>query len=284
MTPPFSRVAIVGVGLLGSSLGLALKARGQADHIVGIGRRESSLAVARDRGAIDTSSTDMAAAADADLIVLATPAACVPAQLDELRNIVRDDATVTDVASTKAAICAHARSTWPGPRRFVGSHPMAGSEKFGPEHGDAELYKGSVCLMESGPGVAPDARDTVRALWAGVGARVVDIEPRMHDAVLARTSHLPHVLAAAIATLSNRTGDVRDVIGNGFRDTTRIAAGRPEVWRDISLTNRSALLDAISEMQEYLAAFGKALAESDADAVEAFFEEGRLAREDVVGE
>ncbi len=284
MTPPFPNVAIVGVGLLGASLGLALKARGLAGQVMGIGRRESSLAVALDRGAIDQYATDLAAAVAADLVVVATPAAKVIDQLDALRPRLRPDTVVTDVASTKAAICAHARKTWTAPRRFVGSHPMAGSEKFGPEHGDAKLYEDSVCLMEAGPGVAPEARAQVRALWSGVGARVVDIEPRVHDALLARTSHLPHVLAAAIATLSARSGNVRDVVGNGFRDTTRIAAGRPEVWRDISLTNREALLDAVEEMQLYLKTFHEALARNDGEALEQFFEDGRAAREEALGE
>lgn len=283
MTPAFERVAILGVGLLGASLGLALKQRGLAGHILGIGRRLESLEAALRIGAIDAHSLDPASAAAASLIVIATPAALVEPMLDQIRPILAPGAVVTDVASTKAAICQHAAATWPAPRRFVGSHPMAGSEKFGPEHGDPELYTGSVCFVESSDGLDPEATATVQRLWEAVGAQVVRVAPAEHDLYVARTSHLPHVLAAAIAEVAGRAGDVRPFVGNGFRDTTRIAAGRAEVWRDISLTNRDALLATLDELQQDLGVFRAALEQRDGAALEAFFEAGRAARLRILG-
>ncbi len=178
MSAHFDRVAIIGVGLLGASLGLALKARGLAARVAGAGRRRSSLDEALRVGAVDEAFLEVAEAVNgADLVVIATPAALVCAKLDEMQPLLAPDAIVTDVASTKARICAHAAGLWPRDRRFVGSHPMAGSEKFGPSHGRADFYENSVCLVESAEGLDVQAREQVLALWRGVGARVLDIEP-----------------------------------------------------------------------------------------------------------
>lgn len=281
----FGRVTIIGVGLLGASLGLALKAHGLANRVTGVGRRQSSLDKALSTGAIDDATFDLReAAATADLIVLATPAAEVIVKLDEIREFCPDHACITDVASTKARICAHAAALWPAPRPFVGAHPMAGSEKFGPEHGSADLYAGSICLVEDSSDLDPAARETVVRLWQAVGAETVAIDPRRHDALLARTSHIPHVLSAAIATLAERQGDVRELIGNGYRDMTRIAASRPEVWRDITMTNREAILDGLDELQRHIESFSRALRDEDAAAIETFFGAGRDARRDTVPE
>jgi prephenate dehydrogenase len=285
MSAGFGRVTIIGVGLLGASLGLALKARKLADTVVGVGRRKSSLETALSIQAVDHVELDTAAAvAESDLVVVATPAANVCDQLDTLRNAGSTDLVVTDVASTKRLICAHADATWTSPRRFIGSHPMAGGEKFGPEHGRADLYEGSVCLVESGVELDPEARETVCRLWQAVGARVVSVEAGDHDALLARTSHLPHVLATAAADIAGRQGDIRSIIGNGYRDVTRVAAGRPEIWRDICLTNREALLKGLDEMRGWLDTFHEALADHDGDALEQMFQAGKDARDRAVPE
>jgi prephenate dehydrogenase len=217
------------------------------------------------------------------LIVIATPAGSVCGTLDTLRGGVRPGTVVTDVASTKAAICAHARATWPAPRRFVGSHPMAGSERFGPENGDASLYDGAVCLVEEARDLDPNAYAAVVHLWESVGARVVPVAPDRHDALLACTSHLPHAAAAALAVLAADTGATSDHVGNGFRDVTRIAASRPEVWRDICLTNREALLKAVDDLEASLSAFRRALEQRDGAALEDFFQRGQHARARVLG-
>lgn len=285
MEPHFNRVTIIGVGLLGASLGLALKSRGLASKVLGVGHRQSSLDTALRMGAVDETCLNAAeAVVSADLIVLATPAALVIPKLDEIRNACPPQAVVTDVASTKNEICEHARATWPALRRFVGSHPMAGSEKFGAEHGRANLYEGSVCLVESAPDLDPAARAAVVALWRAVGAEVVDIAPDAHDAILARTSHIPHVLASALAVLAAHQENVRPFVGPGFRDMTRIAASRPEIWRDICLTNREAILAGLSELQEGVNAFAEAIKNADAAALETLFQEGHEARRATVDE
>lgn len=285
MIPSFENVTIIGVGLLGGSLGLGLKARGMAGRITGAGHRQSTLDTAQRVGAIDSASLDPAAAVrGADLVVLCTPVARIPDLLDAIRDHCEPDAVLTDVASTKCALCQHARASWPKPRRFVGSHPMAGSEKFGPEHARADFYENTVCLVESADDLDQEARAILVALWENLGARVVDIDPATHDDILARTSHVPHVLACALAALPARRENIRDLIGNGFRDTTRIAASRAEVWSEICLTNRHAILEALAEYVHDLDCFRAALAQEDVETITRFFEEGRRAREEIVGE
>ncbi len=283
MKPQFDCMAIVGVGLLGASLGLAVKARGIAGRVLGVGHRQCSLDSALACRAIDEAFLEVPPALEtADCVVIATPAALVAEKLDVVRRAAPPHAVATDVASTKGLICAHAEATWPTPRRFIGSHPMAGSEKFGPEHGRPDFYEGAICLVEEGGTVDAAARAAIAGLWEAVGARVLPVEPLHHDGLLARTSHLPHVAAAAVAAIAANQGDVAPFVGKGFRDATRIAASRPEVWRDICLTNRDALLAGLGELDETLHHFADALARGDGGAVEAFFETGRSAREKAV--
>ena len=283
MSLNFDRVAIIGVGLLGSSLGLAMKARGLARHVVGVGHRQSSLDTALQVGAVDEATLSLSdAVTGADLIIIATPAGLVAPKLDEIRLLCAPDTIVTDVASTKRTICAHAHATWTAPRRFIGSHPMAGSDKYGPEHGHPDFYEGAVCLVEDSEGLEHRAREIVCALWAAVGARVLDVDPAQHDTMLARTSHIPHVVSAALASLAVRGGDVRFMIGNAFRDMTRIAASRPELWRDICLTNREAVLEGLREFQRDLEELTRELEAGNAPALDDFFRQGAEARRKAV--
>jgi prephenate dehydrogenase len=283
MDHTFENVAIIGVGLLGGSLGLALKRRGLAARIYGVGRNENSLDTALNLGAIDEASLDIATAVkDADLIVLCTPAAAVPGQLDTVREACRAGAVVTDVASTKRCICEHASATWPAPRRFVGSHPMAGSEKFGPGHANAELFDGAVTFVERGGTVDLDAYKTAIRLWESVGSTVVGIEPGQHDEMVARTSHVPHIVASAIAQLVGEGKESRHFIGNGFRDATRIAEGRPELWRDICLTNPTAIEAALTDLIERLESVRQSVAEENGGQLESFFAESVRARRELL--
>lgn len=281
----FDTITIIGVGLLGGSLGLALKRRGLSRRILGVGRRPESLDAARSLGTVDETFLDLEPAVrEAGLVVVCTPAAGVTPCLDRIRDCLSPGAVVTDVASTKALICAHVRRTnWPRPLRFIGSHPMAGSEKFGPEHADPNLYEGAVTFVERAPDQAPDARDTVVALWQGVGSTVVDIDPAEHDDRVARTSHVPHIAAAALAQLA--AGDeMGPFVGNGFRDTTRIAEGRPEIWRDICQTNAPAILEGLDQLESYLHQVRDAITRKNGRELEDFFEAGRCARGKVLGE
>lgn len=280
MAKLFETVTIVGVGLLGASLGLALKKKDLAGTVRGVGRGQPSLDTALEMGAIDEAHLDLSdAALGADLIVICTPAAAVLQALDTIRPVCGKSTVVTDVASTKTAICAHAKKAWSEPYRFVGSHPMAGSEKFGPEHAEADLYKGSICLVEKLNGQAEDAHAAVVRLWETLGARVVQVDPEFHDAMVAKTSHVPHIVAAALAQLlDGDSGEEAPFIGTGFLDTTRVADGRPEVWRDICLTNSEAIETKLRELIQVLEEASGAVAGRDAQRLEDFFQKGRDAR------
>jgi len=224
------------------------------------------------------------ALAKADLAVVATPAGTTLAALDAACDTCPEGAITIDVASTKSAICAHAAARWPRPRRFIGCHPMAGSEKSGPEHATATLYGGTVCFVEDSADLDGEALRRVRLLWERVGARPVSVDPALHDTLLARTSHVPHILSTILATAAAEKGATRDFVGNGFRDMTRIAAGSPEMWRDITLTNRDAIAAALAEVKGQIDTFLAALSAGDAEALAALFEGGKDAREGVIGE
>ena len=275
----FEQVTIVGCGLLGASLGLALKQRGLAKHVVGVGRNVSTLEKAQAAGAIDAHASLLDAASDSALVVLAVPVAQSVTVLESLAGATHPDAVLTDVGSTKAVICQRASELWPTHRRFVGAHPMAGSDKSGPEHARADLYEGCICLLEAHPALDAAAHAQVDALWQAVGARTVPVEAARHDAILAYTSHLPHVVAAALALRADAQGDVKPFVGNGLKDSTRIAASRPEVWTEICLTNREALLEAIDACAHELQYFRAALQAEDCTAVTEFFEVARDARQ-----
>ena len=284
MNRQFDIVTIVGVGLLGGSLGLALKARSIARTVRGVGRRQSSLDQAMKVGAIDTAFLNLEDATEgADLVVICSPAGHVTEALDGILSVCSPRAIVTDVASTKSLICARARKTWPVPQRFVGSHPMAGSEKSGPEHATPRLFDGCVTMVEAGGHIDAEARRAVCELWRSVGAHVVEMDPEVHDAIAARTSHVPHLMAACVSILAAKEleaypCEVRALIGPGFRDVTRIAESRPETWRDICLTNRDAVLAGLDDMLATLGRIRKAVDESNGKDLEAFFDRGRIAR------
>ncbi len=282
MTIRIERMTIIGVGLLGASLGLALKKRGMARCITGVGRNQASLDVALEQGAIDNAVLDAHdGVVNAEVVAIATPATQVVPMLDATLAAA-PDAVVFDVASVKRNICAHARAQCPEPRRFVGCHPMAGGEQFGPSHGAPDFFEGAVCLVEQDETIDAAARDTVCALWQTVGARVAAIDADVHDAVLAHTSHLPHLAAAILARLAADCGAAADYVGNAFRDVTRIAASRPELWRDICLENREALAPALNGCRQYLTTVQELLEAGDADGLQAFFEAGARARQGIL--
>ncbi|GMV99197.1 MAG: hypothetical protein AMXMBFR84_03360 [Candidatus Hydrogenedentota bacterium] len=286
MKPTFDIVTIVGAGLLGGSLGLALKANGQAGVVRGVGRRQETLETAKAQGAIDEAHLDLRVAVkDADLIVVCTPVLQTIAQLEEMTGEISPNAVVTDVASTKAAVCSAVRAAWPKPYRFIGSHPMAGSEKFGPEHARADLYDGKVVVVTPTESDDPGARKTIYHLWESLGADVVEMDARVHDGLVARTSHVPHIVAACLSQLAAAAGDdASPVAGSGFRDMTRVAEGRPELWRDICLTNVDGISEALRDLENQLSVFRTWLEDRADEDVEVFFQAGRDARAQVLHE
>jgi prephenate dehydrogenase len=242
-------VAIVGVGMIGGSIGKALLGRRLADRVIGIGRNAGSLDEAKRSCAVSETSLDLAAAvADADLVVVATGVASIPRLLDEIDAAVQPGTLLTDAGSTKASIVAAWEQARPGRRgRFVGAHPIAGSHRRGPAAADADLFAGRVTVVTPGPHTPPIDSEAVAGFWDALGSRVATMSPEEHDAILARTSHAPHLLAAAIATAT--PAGCRRFTAGGWRDTTRIAAGDPELWADILLDNGPEVVAAVESIQ-----------------------------------
>ena len=240
-------VAIVGVGLIGGSLGRGLLSRQLAQRVIGVGRSQASLNAARRAGAVTETTLDPAAVAEADLVVVATGVRSIPGLLEAVDQAVRPGTLVTDAGSTKASIVA----AWEKRRkhrrgRFVGSHPLAGSHRRGPEAADAELFTGRVTVVTPALATPPNDVAAIGEFWSALGATVFVMSPREHDRIVAATSHAPHVMAAAIAA-ATPTAALPFTAG-GWRDTTRIAAGDAELWADILLDNAGPLGTALGRI------------------------------------
>lgn len=261
------RLAVVGVGLLGGSVAQAARAHGLAREIVGIGRDARRLEPALRDGALDRATTDLTAGvAGADFVVLAAPVAAIERLLGAVWPAAAADALVTDVGSTKGGIVRTAQRLAAGrPLQFVGSHPMAGSERSGYGVARADLFRGATVIVTPSETSAPAAVKGVTAFWEGLGAgRVVTLDPDAHDRAVAAISHLPHLVACALVDGVARLDPAAfDVAARGFRDTTRIAASDPEVWEEIFLANRQALGTSIREFLRALAELAKLIDAGD---------------------
>jgi len=244
MTASWHSVAIVGVGMIGGSIGKALRGRRLATRVIGIGRSQAGLDAARRAAAVTDTSTDIAAAADADLVVVAAGVAAIPALLDAIDAVVKPGTLITDAGSTKGSIVAaweRRRSSRRG--RFVGAHPLAGSHRRGAAAAAADLFAGRVTVVTPAPKTPPADAEEAGGFWAALGSTVFMMPPREHDKLLAATSHAPHVVAAAVAAATPAVA--RQFTAGGWRDTTRIAAGDPELWADILLDNAAQVAPAL---------------------------------------
>ncbi|MES2462624.1 MAG: prephenate dehydrogenase/arogenate dehydrogenase family protein [Armatimonadota bacterium] len=276
------RVAIVGVGLIGGSLGMALRERRLASSVIGIGRNPETLQKAVRLGAIDEAATDLAdGIKDADLIVLATPIGQILADMERLSTLLSTNAVVTDVGSTKGEIARAGDRLMPR-GAFVPGHPMAGSERSGVEAARADLFIEATWALTPTTSTEKEALQRVRHLAQAVGARTILLDPDAHDRAVAVTSHLPHVLAYALATLAEAESETNphlfDLAAGSFASATRVAASSPELWRDIALSNRDALLQSVRAYRVSLAETEDALERGDADALLALFQKGFAAR------
>lgn len=289
--PGLQRVAIIGVGLIGGSIGLALRQRRLAGEVVGIGRRASSLAAAQALGAIDRATTNLAqGVADADFVVVATP---VDGIVDAVRSVaaVSSRATITDAGSTKAEICSRLRypehaakvagATPISRSQFVGSHPLAGDHRAGSEHARGDLFEGRVVVITPEDDTAPGLVERVQDFWQSLGASVSLLSPEDHDRALAATSHLPHLIAAALAAATPE--EWLQLTATGWGDSTRIAAGDPVLWTQIFAQNRAAVIDALRRFEHKLGALDDALAGLDDVSLAAQLHEAKRIR-DAVGD
>jgi len=276
------RMTIAGVGLIGGSLAAAAREAGLVGEILGFGRTAANLEVARTRGLIDRIVTDDAAAAASDVIVLAAPVRTCGTLAGRFAPHAKATAIVTDVGSVKGAVVDALEATWRDPARVVGAHPIAGSEESGAGAAKADLFRGRLCVLTPTPRTGTDPLRTIRALWEGVGARVEEMTPAAHDAILARVSHLPHVLAyALVRAVADGQADGRrllDYAGSGFLDATRIAASPAEVWRDIALANRGAIEEALGELRVALDDLARLIAAEDGPGLERALDAAAKAR------
>ena len=274
-------IAIIGVGLLGGSVGLAAKAADERVRVTGIGRREASLRQALEAGAIDVGTLDVAqGVAEADLVVLASPLEAYREQLAALRPALRRGATVTDVGSTKAQVVRLAERVLGAGGPFVDSHPMAGSERRGVEFARADLFRNATCIVTPTPRTPPARVRLVERFWQSLGAVTVRLSPAEHDRAVARASHLPHVLAAALVRLQH--DDELDLAGGGLLDTTRVASGDPAMWREILLTNRSAVLSGLARTGREIDHLAKLLERGDARRLEEYLAQAKSRRDAII--
>lgn len=255
-------VAIVGVGLIGGSIGLALRQRQLAKNIIGIGRRQASLRVARRVGAVSHTTIDLnKGVAEADLVIICTPVGTVVDHVRQAAEHCRERTLITDVGSTKQSIVAALDSGLSHDCRFLGSHPLAGSEKAGAGFAAADLFEGRMAILTPTKNTRAEDFDALEQFWQSLGSVVVQMKPEDHDRAIALTSHLPHVAASALVlTLPE---EFFRLVGTGMLDTTRVAAGDPELWRQILVENRENVLLALEEYGAKLASLHAAIRDND---------------------
>jgi cyclohexadieny/prephenate dehydrogenase len=284
----FDRVAIIGLGLIGSSLARAIKRGNLAGEIVGAARTEQTRATALRLGFIDRAEADPAAAAEgADLVVIAVPVGASGAIARAIAPALKPGAIVTDVGSVKQSVIDAVLPHLPGGVHLVPAHPVAGTEESGPEAGFAELFEGRWCILTPVAGTDEGAVARVAALWRAVGSQVDTMDPRHHDMVLAITSHLPHLIAYTIVGTATELENTlqQEAIkfaAGGFRDFTRIAASDPVMWRDIFLANKDAVLEMLGRFDEDLTALQRAIRYGDGKALEEWFTRTRAIRRSIV--
>jgi prephenate dehydrogenase len=280
----FRKITIVGVGLLGGSLGLAIKKRRLAREVVGYVRRAASIAECEKAKTVDSCTRDLhEAVAGADLVVLCTPLAQMLPLLKKMLPAIKSGAIITDVGSVKATVVKDLESiVAKGGGHFIGSHPMAGAEKTGVAAARVDLFVNAVCVVTPTKRSDQGALRKTEQFWKAVGARVLRLTPALHDELVSRSSHLPHVAAATLANLVLDPSHPKSqplLCANGFRDTTRIASGSPEMWRDIALANRKNLGAALEMFIRDLKKVQTLLKRGDEKAAEKFFKLGKQRRD-----
>ena len=282
----FQKITIIGVGLLGGSIGLAAQRRKLVARggVAGFVRRPASLKDCEKMGAVDFATTDLQAAVwGADLVILCTPLAQMQRRVREMLPALKRGAVVTDVGSVKVGVVHELEPlVAEAGACFVGSHPMAGAERTGVGAASAGLFVNAICVVTPTARSNPSAVYQVERFWRTLGARTLQLPPEEHDLLVSRSSHLPHVLAATLAgyVLKPRRPKFQAALcANGFRDTTRIASGSPEMWRDIALANRKNLGRSLREFVAEAGKFQRALAKADAKAIINFFEAAKIRRD-----
>jgi len=281
----FDRLALIGLGLMGASLALALRRRGAVKEIVGVSRTAGTAARALELGVVDRcTDTPQAAADGADAVVIATPVRAVPQVLREIESSRPAHAVITDVGSVKGYVVEQARTIL-GPMsmpRFVPGHPIAGTERSGVDAAFAELYENHHVVLTPVEETDPQALDAVRRMWEVTGSDVIEMPVAQHDSILAATSHLPHVIAYALVGYlaeDPRGARMFELAAGGFYDFTRIASSDPTMWRDICLTNKQCIVTAMQGFRARMDSFVEAIEAGDGDRLLRWFEHAKQARD-----
>ena len=288
MSVIYQRVALIGLGLIASSMAQAMRASGLAGEIVGHAKSAETRVIALEIGFCDrVCATAAEAVTGADLIVLAVPVGAMEAVAREIGPHLAPGATVTDVGSVKQAVIAAVGPHLPDGVAFVPGHPLAGTEYSGPRSGFATLFQNRWCLLTPVPQSTADATARLRQLWEGMGAKVDLMDPEHHDLVLAVVSHTPHLIAYTMVGVADHLAQVSnsEVIrysASGFRDFTRIAASDPVMWRDVFLTNREAVLDILGRFAEELFVLQRAIRMGDGDQLHDYFTRTRAIRRGII--
>ncbi len=277
------KLVIFGVGLIGGSVALALKKAGNSPQIVGVGRSSQSLQTALDLGVIDIATSNIdEALQNADVILIAAPVAQTAAILNSIKPHLAANTVITDAGSTKGDVLNCAKEVLGAQfSQFVGGHPIAGAEKSGVTAATVDLYRNKNVVLTPAAETSSQAIQAVRKLWQTCGANVSEMPAATHDGIFAAVSHLPHLLAFALVDEVASRPNAEQLFGfaaSGFRDFTRIAGSHPEMWRDISLANRTALLSEITAYQNELAHLKALLEHSDGDGLHALFDRASIAR------
>ena len=255
---PFKKAAIIGTGLIGGSLALEIRKFGLAKKIVGVSRHAKSLAWAKRIQAIDRGSLDLNVAKDADLLIFATPVNAIVDLAPKLVKIVNKECIVTDVGSTKELVVKSLERLFP---KYIGSHPLAGSEKRGVRYAHKDLFKNSLCILTPTRKSDRRALKLVNEIWKKAGAKTVFLTPQLHDKILAAVSHLPHI--AAFSLIASVPDSFLKFASGGLKDTTRIAGSDSELWAQIFLSNRKSLLKNIAELQKNISVIKSAIKNND---------------------
>ncbi|MGJ8544271.1 MAG: prephenate/arogenate dehydrogenase family protein [Sulfitobacter sp.] len=288
MAQVYNRVALVGLGLIASSMYWAIKRSNLVGEVTGFARSAETRDTAREIGLCDRVCDTLAeAVADADLVVLCVPVGVMGKVAAEMASALKPGCTVTDVGSVKRAVIDEVVPNLPETVQFIAGHPLAGTEHSGPRAGFAELFDNRWCLLIPSEGTDPDATEKLRALWEGIGANVEEMDAEHHDLVLAVTSHAPHLIAYTMVGVADDLRRVTDseVIkysAAGFRDFTRIAASDPTMWRDVFLTNKDATLEILGRFTEELFALQRAIRQGDGDHLFDYFTRTRAIRRGII--
>ena len=279
----FDTVAIIGPGLVGGSLGKALRTRGLVKRVVGIGRREKSLREAIEVGAVDEMTLEICdGVRDADLVVLATPISVFGRLMGDVAASMKQGAMLTDVASTKKRVAEMITTALDGRPDvvYIPTHPMAGSERRSARNADANLFEASVCIFTPLPDTPAPELERLQALWQRMGATVHLMDLAEHDRLVARVSHLPHLAVAAL--LGIMSPEEGDLAGSGLIDTTRVASGDPALWRDICESNAEAIESSVEAYVEVIERIRALIASGDFGGLEELLHEAKRKRDDLV--